>query len=82
MESELVKLGKSGRIVIPRKFRQSLGIKEGDELIVLLEGEELKLFTRRQGIKRAQAIVRQYIPEGHSLSEELIKERRAEAARE
>ena len=38
--------------------------------------------TREQGLRRAQALVRKYIPEGVSLSEELIAERRAEAARE
>jgi hypothetical protein len=33
-------------------------------------------------ILRAQAIVRQYLPEGRSLVDELIAERRAEAARD
>jgi hypothetical protein len=36
----------------------------------------------REGIRRAQQIVRRYVPEGHSLSDELIAERRAEAERE
>jgi hypothetical protein len=33
-------------------------------------------------IKRAQQLVRQYVPEHHSLSEELIQERRQESERE
>ena len=33
-------------------------------------------------IAKAQGIVRQHVPEGQSLSEELIQERRAESARE
>ncbi len=68
--------------MIPGRFREYMGIKEGDELIAMLDGEELRLFTRRQGIKKAQEIVRRYVPEGYLLSEELIRERRAEAARE
>ena len=38
--------------------------------------------TREQGLRRARALLRKYIPEGVSLSEELIAERRGEAARE
>ncbi len=38
--------------------------------------------TVEQGIRRAQELVRIYIPEGHQLSEELIAERRDEALRE
>jgi antitoxin PrlF len=34
--------------------------------------------TLEQAVKRAQEIVRRYIPEGQSLSNELIEERRQE----
>jgi len=37
---------------------------------------------RDEAIRRAQALVRPYVGPGRSLSEELIAERRAEAARE
>jgi hypothetical protein len=38
--------------------------------------------TADQGLHRACALLRKYIPEGINLSDELIAERRAEAARE
>jgi len=38
--------------------------------------------TREQGLRRARALLRKYIPEGVNLSDELVAERRAEAARE
>jgi len=38
--------------------------------------------TRAAAIKRAQAIARRYVPAGSSLVDELIAERREEAARE
>lgn len=38
--------------------------------------------TRDQGLRRARALLRKYIPEGVNLSDELIDDRRAEAARE
>jgi AbrB family looped-hinge helix DNA binding protein len=82
MQTEVTKLSAGGRIVIPARFRKALGVETGDELIVVLEEEELRIFTRRQAIKRAQGMLRRYIPEGRSLVDELIQERRAEAARE
>jgi deoxyribodipyrimidine photolyase len=41
-----------------------------------------KHMTIGRRIKRAQALVRRYIPEGRSLADELIAERRAEAQQE
>jgi AbrB family looped-hinge helix DNA binding protein len=71
-----------GCVVIPAEYRKALGLEPGDELIVALEDGELRLFTLQQAVRRAQAIVRKYIPEGRSLSDELIAERRAESANE
>jgi hypothetical protein len=42
----------------------------------------LRLRTRRQAIKEAQAIVARYLPKGRDLVQELIYERRDEAGRE
>lgn len=77
-----VRLGEGGRIVIPAEFREVMGAKIGDRLVLRLEGRELHVFTIRESIRQAQAIVREWIPNDRSLSDELIAERRAEAARE
>jgi hypothetical protein len=50
-------------------------------MMSLHEGE-IRIFTREQAIRNIQAMVRRYVPEGRSLSQELIQERRAEAALE
>ena len=81
-DRQFVALGAAGRLVIPVEFRRALGMKPGDKLMVRLEGNELRIYTRREGIKRAQELVRKYVPEGVSLADELIAERRAEAAKE
>jgi antitoxin PrlF len=72
------KLAEGGRIVIPAEYRQALGLQVGDEVVLRLEDGEVRVFTPRQAIKRAQELVRRYIPQGRSLSEELIAERRTE----
>jgi AbrB family looped-hinge helix DNA binding protein len=78
-----VRLNQQGRIVIPAECRAAAGLKPGDELIIETVGEgELRLRTRRQAIKEAQAIIARYVPKGRDLVQELIDERRAEAARE
>ena len=47
-----------------------------------LDETGLHIYTPAQAVARAQDLVRRYIPEGRSLSGELISERREEAARE
>jgi AbrB family looped-hinge helix DNA binding protein len=69
-----------GRLVIPAKYRKALGLKPGDEVVLVLEEDEIRVVSTRQAIARAQAMVRQYIPAGRSLSQELIRERREEAS--
>jgi len=76
------KLAEGGRIVIPAEFRQALGMKIGDELILSLRDGELRIITWQQAVKRIQEIVRRYVPEGQSLADELIADRRLEAENE
>jgi len=70
-----------GRLVIPAAYRKALGLKPGDEVLLSLEDGEIRVVSTRQAVARAQNLIRRYIPKGRSLSEELIKERREEAAR-
>ena len=78
----MVKIGQGGRIVLPAQIRKALGVTTGDDLILDLSDGEVRMFTRREAIRRAQDLVRRYFPEGRMLSEELIRERKIEAARE
>jgi AbrB family looped-hinge helix DNA binding protein len=85
MQTMSVRISEGGRIVIPAEYRRQLGLEIGDEVILHLDGQELRLFSRLQGIRRAQEIVRQYSshrPDGPLASDELIAERRREAERE
>lgn len=77
-----IKMSEGGRVVVPVEVRRALGIKEGDTLILELADGEARLYTRREQLRRAQALVRQYIPEGQRIVDEFITERRAETERE
>jgi AbrB family looped-hinge helix DNA binding protein len=77
-----VRLGPDGRVVIPAAFRDVLSLKEGDVLFARLEGGEIHLLTPHAAMRRVQAMVREFVPEGVSLVDELIEDRRREAERE
>ena len=65
-------------IVIPGEYLQALGLQVGDEIILRFEDGILRILTLQQAIEHMQVLVRSYVPEGRSLSEELIEERRRE----
>ena len=77
-----VQIRKGGRLVVPVKLRRALNIKAGDEVVVRLENDSIRLIPMQRAVKLAQNIVRPYVPQGVSLVDELIKARRAEARRE
>ena len=81
MSTVVVKIGQGGRIVLPAPFRKALGVKTGDDLILSLRDGEVRIFTRQQSIRRAQGMLKHLAP-GRSLVDELIAERRTEAANE
>ena len=62
--------------------RAGLGLKAGDQVIMRVENNELRISSVNHSIERVQALVRKYNRKGESLSESLIRDRRAEAAKE
>ena len=74
-------ISSSGRLIVPAKFRKALNIKAGDELVLRLENDTLRLIPLRQAVNMAQKRVRNYVPEGKSLVDKLIQERREDASR-
>jgi AbrB family looped-hinge helix DNA binding protein len=77
------RINNQGRIVIPAECRAAAGLKPGDEVLIEAVGEgELRLRTKRQAIKKAQAIVALRVPKERDLVAELIAERREETERE
>ena len=69
--------------MLPAWWRKREGVDPSTELCVAVtEQGALVVETREQGLRRARALMRKYIPEGVNLSDELIAERRAEALRE
>ena len=75
------KLDGAGRIVVPAAFRRALGVKPGDHLMLrVTEPGFMEVWTTQYWVRKTQETVRKYVPEGVSLVDELIAERRREAA--
>jgi AbrB family looped-hinge helix DNA binding protein len=81
MEQETrLRVNENGRVVIPAAFRKALGIEVGDEVVLRIQDDELRITTQQHRIERAQRRARQHVKPGVSLVDELLAERR-EAAR-
>ena len=77
------KLIKGGKIVIPAELRREFGFKEGDSLVLEREGDGLVIKSYAQVVREVQATFKAMLGDrSRSMVDELIAERRAEAARE
>jgi AbrB family looped-hinge helix DNA binding protein len=77
-----MRVNENGRIVIPAAFRKALGIEIGDEVVLRVQDNELRITTQQQRIQRAQERARKYLKPGTSLASELLAERREAAKNE
>ena len=75
-----MRVNQNGRVVIPASFRKRLGIRVGDEVVLQIQDDELRITTLQRNLARAQRLVRKHVKPGTSLVDELLAERR-EAAR-
>lgn len=77
-----LKVDSAGRVVLPADFRQRAAISPGDHVVAEDDGFAIRIRTYDQVVKDVQAFFKTAAPADHLLSEELIQERRAEAARQ
>jgi bifunctional DNA-binding transcriptional regulator/antitoxin component of YhaV-PrlF toxin-antitoxin module len=82
MQTVHVMMGANGRLVIPARLRAALKMERGGALVASLEDGAIKLEPLDKVIRRVQANVRRYVPQGSDLAAELSEDRRREAERE
>lgn len=76
MATHRARVGEGGRVVIPSDFRRELGIRPGDDVLLEITDDAVRIRSLRGAMQRAQALVRRHVTGDVSLSEELIQERR------
>jgi AbrB family looped-hinge helix DNA binding protein len=82
MAHQSAKITKGGRLTLPAEFRRQLSLRDGDKVMIHLDCDQLRITSQMAAVRRLQAKIKELVPEGVSLVDELIAERKAEAARE
>ena len=75
-------IGKGGVVKLPTEFLEAMEVAEGDQVQLALNADVVRVLSRATAIHELQDQIRRHVPEGVSLVDELLTERRAEAARE
>ena len=72
-------IGEDGSLILPPSLLAAAGISQGGAVLARFDDDEIKLVTPEATTRKIQAEVRKFVPEGVSLVDELLKERRREA---
>lgn len=72
-------LGPKYRAILPRAVREALHVTEGDTLLYVIEGDHVRLTTRRQLAQELYGSLAE--SDGRDFTAELSAERQAEAQR-
>ena len=67
---------------LPADMRRALGLSGAGHLVLSLDENEIRITTQQQALKRVRELASAYKPEQGLASEQLIDERRQDAARE
>ena len=84
MIQEAVRVEKSGRILIPAEIRRQLNLVGGESEVILSLDDTgiVRLTTQQQTLQRIQMILNERLGPNRSLADELLADRRREAAQE
>lgn len=70
----------AGRLVIPAGLRQRNGLRLGDEVVLVPHAHSVEIKTYEQIVREAQDLFCNAAPANRMVSEELIEDRRRDAA--
>ncbi|MCY7345722.1 MAG: hypothetical protein LH614_05815 [Pyrinomonadaceae bacterium] len=80
MEVFHTRIEADGKIQLPPQILEQLDFESGQDVELEVENKSVRVsLARAERLKRAQALVRKYVPEGVSLVDEFIEDRRREA---
>jgi bifunctional DNA-binding transcriptional regulator/antitoxin component of YhaV-PrlF toxin-antitoxin module len=74
--------GPKGRVLLPADMRAALGLAEGDVITAWLKDGVVRMHSHRHGLRKIQVEASSMAAASVYASDELIAERRAEAAKE
>ena len=72
----------NGRIVLPAAVRRLLGVAPGDQVVLHMEQDGVRVSSIAAAVRNAQAVVRRHVRPGTRLVDDLLAWRRSEVGRE
>lgn len=83
MNAIRAKVSDSGRLSIPAEIRKAVGLEQGGDVVVSLEGGEIRIRTLDEAVARAQAASRRLLRDKPGASvDDFLAERRRSAKHE
>lgn len=77
------RVSRSGRINLPAEFRRAVGLDHGGDVIVELDGRDIRIRTVDEVVERSQALARRLLAGKPAASvDAFIEERRRDASKE
>jgi len=75
-------LGQKGRVLLPAEMREAMGLEVGDVITAWLKDGEVRMHSHLHGLRKIREEASSMAKGSVYASDELIAERRAEAAKE
>jgi AbrB family looped-hinge helix DNA binding protein len=83
MNAIRAKVSESGRLSLPAEFRKAIGLDHGGNVVVELDGRDIRIRTVDEVVARAQELSRPMLAGKPDVTvDDFIAERRHEAAKE
>lgn len=77
------RVSRSGRINLPAEFRRAVGLDHGGDVIVELDGRDIRIRTVDEVVERSQALAQRLLAGKPAASvDAFIEERRRDASKE
>ena len=78
----MAKVAADGSLFLTPEAVAAMGLAPGERLVMRPDGDEVRINSSDKALKAIRKEFRRLVPEGRSVVDELIADRRAEAARE
>jgi len=75
-------IAEGGCIGLPADFLEAIGVREGDPVQLVLDGDVVRIRSRQGALREIQTFVHRRAPGGVSLVAELLDERRNKATKD
>jgi len=69
-----VKVTRNYQVTIPLEIRKKLGIEIGDRVLIICEGEDIKIIPKKKSIKNLKGIIKKKLKITSENIDEIIKE--------